>query len=141
MELNKIGELAQKYWMEIPQHFSFVELQNFVIMPDHMHGILTIKNPEETRQCLVSSTTHVDNPDNSHDDPNETPRQLRFQNQGKNTISSVVGSYKSVVTRNARFIEKNFRWQSRFHDHVIRDPISFERIQKYIIDNPKNWKA
>ena len=55
MQLNKIGELAEKYWMEIPKHFSFVELQNFVIMPDHMHGIITIKKPEETRHCLVSN--------------------------------------------------------------------------------------
>ena len=118
-----------------------MELQNFIIMPDHMHGIITIKNSEDTRQCLVSSITQTDNRDNPNDNSDKTPGQLRFRNQRKNTISSIVGSYKSVVTRNARFIEKSFGWQARFHDHVIRDPISFERIQKYIIDNPKNWKA
>ncbi len=71
---------------------------------------------------------------------NKTIGQLRFQNQGSGTISSVLGSYKSVVSKYAHRINKDFNWQSRFYDHIIRDAGSFERIQNYIENNPKNWK-
>lgn len=130
MQLNDVGKLAEQYWLEIPNHFPFIELGNFVMMPNHVHGILIIDKPDdgdgvETRQCLVST---------------ESPGQQRFQNQGKNTISSIVGSYKSVVSKNAHLINPVFGWQSRFHDHVIRNAESSERIQNYIANNPSNWK-
>ena len=58
MKLSRIGEIAYKYWFEIPNHFSFVELDEFVVMPNHVHGILIINNVfshVETRHCLVST--------------------------------------------------------------------------------------
>mgnify|MGYP003471137831 CR=1 FL=1 len=143
MHLNEIGKLAEQYWLEIPVHFSFIELGNFVIMPNHVHGILIIDKPVvtvatvETRQCLVSTVaTGADKTDTN----NKTIGQMRFQNQGKGTISSIVGSYKSVVSKNAHFVNSRFAWQSCFHDHIIRDAKSFERIQNYISNNPLNWK-
>ena len=157
MHLNEIGKMADKYWKEIPKHFPFIELGNYVVMPNHVHGILTIiKNRidqpscrdkacdkdkacdrdkaivSRDKACLVSTTT-------THES-NKTNGQMRYQNQGKKTISSVTGSYKSVVTKNAHLINSDFAWQPRFHDHVIRDAESFERIQIYIKNNPKNWK-
>ena len=129
MHLNTIGKLAEQYWFEIPNHFSFVKLGNFVVMPNHIHGILIIDKRDdyvETRQCLVSTT-------------DETIGQTRFQNQGKNTISSIIGSYKSVVTRMSRNIHADFGWQSRFHDHIIRNSFAFENIQNYILENPEKW--
>ncbi len=71
----------------------------------------------------------------------QTIGQKRFQNQGKNTISSIIGSYKSAVTKHARRLGYEFAWQSRFYDHIIRDNNSFAKISEYIIDNPKNWKG
>ncbi len=147
MHLNEIGKLAEQYWLEIPVHFSFIELGNFVIMPNHVHGILIIdkpvgcigSNPVETRQCLVSTTNTTDTTDTT-DTSNKTLGQMRFQNQGKGTISSIVGSYKSAVSKNAHYINSGFAWQSRFHDHIIRDAKSFDRIQNYISNNPLNWK-
>jgi putative transposase len=68
------------------------------------------------------------------------PGQQRFQNQGKNTISSIVGSYKSAVTKYCNRLGLPMGWQTRFHDHIIRDGASFQRISEYIKDNPANWK-
>jgi putative transposase len=82
----------------------------------------------ETRQCLVSTINS-----------NSIIGSSRFQNQGKNTISSIVGSYKSIVTKMARQINPNFAWQSRFHDHIIRNSRSFDNIQNYIEQNPVKW--
>ncbi len=144
MHLNEIGIMADKYWKEIPIHFPFIELGKYVVMPNHVHGILTIiknridqpscidKASCRDKACLVSTTT-------THES-NKTNGQMRFQNQGKKTISSITGSFKSVVTKNAHLINSDFAWQPRFHDHVIRDAESFERIQIYIKNNPKNWK-
>lgn len=137
MQLSEIGKLAERYWLEIPEHFPFVELGNFVVMPNHFHGILIINKIDdlslsesvETRQCLVSTIKS-----------NTTIGSSRFQNQGKNTISSIVGSYKSIVTKMSRRTHSNFAWQSRFHDHIIRNSKSFETIQNYIFENPLNWK-
>jgi REP element-mobilizing transposase RayT len=82
MVLNEIGEIVEKFWLEIPKHFPSVVLDEFVIMPNHVHGIIIINKlademptlfAVETRHCLVSTTEKIN----------------RFQNQGKNTISSI----------------------------------------------------
>ncbi len=158
MQLNEIGKLAEKYWVEIPTHFSFIELGNFVVMPNHFHGILIIYKHEpiitdgitngvadvEKRQCLFSTNANANTNTNTNQ-PNvagtkKTIGQMRFQNQGKSTVSSIVGAYKSVVSKYAHLIDKGFAWQSSFHDHIIRDTESFNRIQNYIANNPVNWK-
>ena len=137
MQLSEIGKFAEQFWHEIPNHFSMVELGNFVVMPNHVHGILIIDKTNdgsfsesvETRHCLVSTIK-----------TNTIIGSSRFQNQGKNTISSIVGSYKSIVTKMSRQLNPNFAWQSRFHDHIIRNSKSFDTIQNYIFENPSNWK-
>jgi REP element-mobilizing transposase RayT len=120
MHLNETGQLAEKFWMEIPAHFPFVELGNFVVMPNHFHGILIINE----------STT-----------PPETIKKNGGKNEKwkPNSIGSIINQFKRIVTINARKIHADFAWQSRFHDHIIRDNASFHRIQTYIANNPLNW--
>ncbi len=138
MQLSEIGLLANKFWLEIPQHFPFVKLGGFVVMPNHVHGIIVIDKPdgertvETKRHCLVST-----NDPTKHN--TKTIGQQRFQNQGKNTLSSIVGSYKSVVTKHARKIHADFSWQSRFYDHIIRNDKSFQTITDYIECNVLKW--
>ncbi|EPR66285.1 transposase [Cyclobacterium qasimii] len=133
MQLNELGQIAQKYWMEIPNHFPFVELGNFVVMPNHTHGILVIKRdqytPVDTLQCNVS--TAPTRPINE---------QMSKISPKPGSISTIIRSYKSAVTKQARLINANFTWQARFHDHIIRNSASFERIQHYISTNPLNWQ-
>jgi hypothetical protein len=66
--------------------------------------------------------------------------QARFQNQGKNTVSSIIGGYKSVVTKTAHQAGLIFDWQSRFHDHIIRNDEEYQRINDYIEANPLRWR-
>jgi putative transposase len=56
-----------------------------------------------------------------------------------NTISTIVRSYKSAVTKHANRLGLENGWQSRFHDHIIRNDAEFQRISDYIINNPNNW--
>ncbi len=150
MKLNPIGELAHKYWNEIPKHFSFVKLGEFVIMPNHVHGILIIEqnqnfdnvtnsNVVETLQCNVS-TRQCNVPTHQCNVPTDKSKKMASISPKPGSISTIIRSYKSVVTKNARKLHADFGWQSRFHDHIVRNKKSFHNISNYIINNPKNWK-
>ncbi len=76
----------------------------------------------------------------SHLQPHQSFGQQRFQHQGPKTLSSIVGSYKSAVSRHVHRLGYDFVWQSRFYDVIIRNDIALNRIQKYINNNPVNWK-
>jgi len=65
--------------------------------------------------------------------------QNRYQNIGKNTISSIIGSYNYAVTKHANRLGLEHAWQSRFHDYIIRNDAEFQRIADYIVDNQENW--
>ena len=119
----------------------------------------TKQNIDNDDNNIVESKQNIDNDDNDivekkqnigYDDNNivesrhaltlqKTNGQMRFQNQGVNTISSIVGSYKSAVTKHCNRLGFEFAWQPRFHEHIIRDAQSFEHIQLYIANNINNW--
>lgn len=156
MVLSNIGIIANILWYEIKNHAQNIEIDEFVVMPNHIHGILILHgndtNTVETRHALSNEQNAQTGHTLSDQQNNETrhalslphgddlsPGKKRFQNQGKNTISSVIGSYKSAVTKHCNRLGIEFGWQSRFHDHVIRDYTSFINIQNYIRTNPLNW--
>ena len=97
------------------------------------------------KECLVSTTTTGLKRDPVNPVPvfRKKPQSpspcLRFRNQGKNTVSSIIGGYKSVVTRNAHLLNPSFDWQYRFHDHIIRNDQEYQRINDYIENNPQKW--
>lgn len=139
MFLNETGLIADKCWAEIPDHFTNVLLGEFVIMPNHIHGIINIDD-------YPANPEMVDKPDT--DSSTETGHALslqgkhfRFRNPGKNSVSTMVGSFKSAVTKMARPNNIHFGWQTRFHDHIIRSHDDYLRISNYILNNPRNWDA
>jgi putative transposase len=134
MWISPAGAIAYVLWFEIKNHVKNIDLGEFIVMPNHIHGILILNGDNNTPN--VVGTTHA----LSLPQPQPSPGQQRFQNQGKNTISSIVGSYKSAVTKYCNRLELPFAWQSRFHDHIIRNDESFRRISEYIKNNPSNWK-
>lgn len=194
MILSKIGIIADIMWYEIKNHAKNIELGDFIVMPNHLHGIITLneQNPEQKTDPQIINdppveTRHALSPDKTIDDSavetrhvlslqqpsqnddrtieirhalslqqppqppqetggndaqknqNPTPAQQRFQNQGKNTLSSIVGGYKASVTKHANRLKLDFAWQPRFHDHIIRNEESFQTISNYIVNNPQNW--
>lgn len=149
MHLNGAGIIAHQSWTEIPNHFQNVCLDEFIIMPNHMHGIIIIDKPDDVSPGVnvpFVETRHALSPPPG----NETGHALslqrnnqphpRFRNQGKNTISAMIGSFKSSVTRQVRPINPDFGWQSRFHDHIIRSRDGHHHITHYILQNPLLWK-
>lgn len=140
MQLSEIGKFAEEFWLEIPNQFSFIELGNFVIMPNHVHGIIIINIIEETR--FIASDTK--------NETFENEKQSIQAKQGGITgyknpmfhdnISRIIRWYKGRCSFEIRKLNLHFEWQSRFHDHIIQNSNSFEIIQNYIQENPSNWE-
>lgn len=152
MHLSNAGIVADICWHDIKNHAQNIDLGEFVVMPNHVHGIVILRGnklkndpakttePHTIETGRAVETRHALSLRSAVQPIPPTPGQSRFQNQGKNTLSSIVGSYKSAVTRHANRLGFEFSWLSRFHDHIIRDENSFERISKYIRENPLKWK-
>ncbi|HAQ19254.1 MAG TPA: transposase [Prolixibacteraceae bacterium] len=135
MHLSGVGILADVFWHEIPNHSPNVELGQFVVMPNHIHGILVLNgntsNPaDQNVETLHATSLHPDHAFYSGISPKS------------NSVSVLIRSYKSAVTKhnNRLGLCPKFRWQARFHDHIIRDEIEFQKIKRYIQTNPENWK-
>lgn len=167
MILNQFGKIAQKFWQEIPQHFNNTELDEFIIMPNHIHGIIGIKN-ENCRNADLSrfKTTndlpHFKNENNAIGFINAM-NHIDIANTGNamNRVSTKTGGvtkqhnpmlHKNLATMMRWFkgrcsfeINKsqnqiNFQWQPRYYDHIIRNEESLTKIQQYIFENPIKWE-
>ena len=141
MRLSQVGIIADILWHETINRSKNLELGEFVVMPNHIHGILILNNDLEN----VGNMDNVGGVETGHalslqDHNQQTIGQKRFQNIGKNSISSIVDGYKSAVTKHSNRLGFEFSWQTRFHDHIIRDEKSFETISEYIIHNPEKWE-
>ncbi|GGD85633.1 transposase [Planktosalinus lacus] len=137
MILSEIGNIAKNCWLEIPEHFPYVDLGAFVVMPDHVHGVIIINKPRHEKDDYLISRPSVKAQDFA---PHFAPPNNTFGPQSKN-LASIVRGLKVGVTKNARKIDPNFAWQSRYHDHIIKNEIEHNHIESYIINNPKNWEA
>ena len=175
MVLSNTGIIADILWHEIPHHAPFIELGDFVVMPNHVHGILILNKPDgfgggnqygnhgnaddgnvgdgnvgdgnvETghalslQQQLQQPADKPGGVQSFNDHTGKTIGQQRFQNIGKNTVSSIIGSYKSAITKHANRLGLPNGWQTNYYDHIIRDDAEYMRISNYIINNPENWK-
>jgi len=122
MILNELGRIVEKFWKEIPRHFSYVNLDEFVIMPNHMHGILRIDKSTVSSNAMIKKK-----PRNKNHKPEWKP----------GTIGVVINQFKRICTIKSREIFPDFAWQRNYYDRIIRNDDELNRIRKYIIDNPK----
>jgi putative transposase len=117
--LNEQGKIVENFWKDIPKHYLDVSLDVFVIMPNHIHGILII--------APVGAA--IGRP------------QEKAGNARPYSLNTIIGSYKNIASK---FIHQsglpNFQWQKSFHDHVIRKDESLDKIREYIQNNPKQWE-
>ncbi len=135
MFLSEIGKIANRCWKEIPDHFPFVKLGEFVVMPNHVHGIIVIDKKDDGR--FSKSYVGTQNLASLHASKQNSLN--KFGPQSKN-LGSIVRGFKIGVTKKARKIRTDFQWQARYYDHIIRDQESFNNISEYIRNNPSQWK-
>ena len=138
MRLSRIGRAVERFWLEIPKHFPFVELDEFVIMPNHIHGIIEIARDAEIQNVGTQNvgTQNVGT-------QNFVFLQEEYQNklgpQSKN-LSSIIRGFKIGVKKFCTNNNVIFAWQSRFYDRIIRNEKELNNIRQYIIDNPLKWE-
>ncbi|HEX8269476.1 MAG TPA: transposase [Flavobacterium sp.] len=133
LQYSNIGIIADILWHQIPYHRQNLELGEFVVTPNHVHGILMIAPSSIETLHATSVSSSSDQTLHATSLPPIPPKP--------NSISTIVRSYKSAVTRHAHRFGFEFQWQTRFHDHIIRDDRSFQKISEYIINNPSNWRG
>lgn len=144
MQLSSIGEMVESEWLKTFELRKDMNLYmgEFVVMPNHFHAIIGIcENSYNTqRNTHRRDAMHCVSTFPNHTLDSDTLKSKnKFMPQSKN-LASIIRGFKSSVTVNACKINIDFRWQSRFHDHIIRNNDSFNRITNYIIHNPANWQ-
>ena len=123
MVQSPIGQIVAEEWQRTPDVRSSVVLDEWIVMPNHLHGIL-----------VIVDTPHIV----------KTPRRGVFTTKrGRlvaGSLGAIIGQVKSVCTKRIWAAgSTDFGWQSRFHDHIIRNDESLQRIREYIINNPRKW--
>ena len=136
MKLSGIGQIVFDIWQFIPEQFPFVVLDEFVIMPDHIHGIIIIAKNGHNNLGSTGINRASTNAD-FHTDPggvtgNKNPML-------HDNLSRIIRWFKGRATFDCRKINPGFQWQSGYHEHIIRDRESHERIKNYIRNNPLEW--
>lgn len=136
MRFNSLGAIAFNTWQQIAEKFPHVELDYFIIMPNHIHGILIF---HEIRADLQSS-----HPTSLSEQKISSEPTQRSHGTASKSLGTVVGWYKSSVSKSINIICNNSAqgliWQRNYYEEIIRDETHFNAIRKYIIENPLCWK-
>jgi putative transposase len=119
--LNPIGQIIEDCWLQVPDHQPFVQLDAFIVMPNHLHAVLFI---------------------DQHTAPQHNPRQFGASQTGQ--LSSVIAAFKAAVTRtvNREIGEPGGKlWQRSYFERIVRNSEAYHRIRAYIHQNPENWET
>lgn len=149
MILNNAGNIANDCWVEIPKHFPNVILHEYIIMPNHVHGIIELTGNNENCNdhdfiVGIQNNHHVgiQNFESLQSESQQQPQQNKFQKIIPRSIGSIIRGYKIGVTKWFRNNTDIYTvWQRNYYEHVIRFYDDYERIAKYINNNPANWNT
>lgn len=127
MVLSDRGKTAYGLWVDIHKQFPFVILDEFVVMPNHVHGLIVIDKQDD--RGAINRVSMGGGGVTGHSNP------MLHQN-----LSTIIRWYKGRVTHSVREEHRDFMWQTRFHDHIVRNQKSLDKIRNYIQNNPATWK-
>lgn len=163
MNLNDIWKEVVKCRNDIRNHYPNVEFDEFVCMPNHIHWILFInqsavvgtqyfasacqnKHASACQKNTVFTCKNNSASDNSSSSVQRTYDNMSLQNNNTNwiqpkswSLGAIIRWFKIGVTKYCKQNEKIFAWQSRYHDHIIRNDLEYGNIKNYIQNNPKKW--
>ncbi|MFH1857180.1 MAG: transposase [Candidatus Omnitrophota bacterium] len=119
MTINPYGIICQQCWMDLPNHYNNLFLDAYIIMPNHIHGIIIINNLDKREDYKPSPTDKL------------------------YSLSEIIRGFKTFSSKRINEIIKThnkFKWQRSFHDHIIRNDKSLHNTREYIINNPITWE-
>ncbi len=123
MVMNNRGMTAHDEWVKTVEMRENIELDEFVVMPNHIHGIIVIHDGRGTMH--------------------RAPTAEQFGKPTSKSIPTIIRGLKSAVTKRINGIRKTPGfpvWQRNYYEHIIRDEQSMEKIREYIVNNPLNWE-
>ena len=160
VHLSPIGRIVAEEWVRTCRIRPYVRLDAWVIMPNHLHGIIRIGPRAD-----ISSTPAVETPQRGVSNPKlrqspvetpqrgvstmgagtsgspDSPRSPLHPRLPAGSVGAIIGQFKSACTKRVREAgHTGFGWQPRFHDRVIRDAGELDRIRRYIAMNPARWE-
>ncbi len=125
--LSEIGKIVFDEWLKTQTLRPYIELDDFIIMPNHLHGIIVIKDNDLGDLNRRDTARHV-----------STVRKFGYS-QPK-SLSSIIGSFKSAVSKKCHENNLDFYWQTNYYEHIIKNDEDYARIKEYIALNPINWE-
>lgn len=153
MALSEAGKVEQQLWQKIPNHFECVRIDEFVVMPNHVHGIIRIDKgivglAQYEGQSRIGRGRDVamqrlyDERNSNNENHGNVNDQMSIISPKPGDLATIIRSFKSACSKRIHQQHPNthFTWQPRYHDHVIRDEFELGRIRKYIRKNPLKWK-
>ena len=124
MNLSAIGKFTADNLQNISRHYPYAEIPLFSIMPNHIHAVIVVNNDIITHE---------------NQQPAMKRRPVTGNGYQHGRLSVVIGGIKSAVSRWARNQQLPFAWQTRYHDHIVRNQEELNRIADYIENNVANW--
>lgn len=158
MQYSQYGDIILKFWQAIPEHYENAFLGQWIIMPNHIHGIIVIQNLIDdinmvgTKHCFVPTdeTNKIRIPfaaGENHYSAQKTTEQCsvpmtKTNNKNYGLLSKIVKSFKEISLKTIRknYNDYEFAWQRSFYDHIIRNEESLDKIRRYIYYNPVKWE-
>jgi putative transposase len=139
MHLNSTGKIIAAEWQRLEQRFPNLQLDSFVVMPNHVHGIIRITEPNTVRATRPSITRAGQDDDGSprqEDDYDAASGQAHGPAAG--SLGAILGQFKSRITKRLSLAIPV--WQRDYYERIIRDEGDWERIRQYIKNNPSQWE-
>ncbi|TAE86099.1 MAG: hypothetical protein EAY81_05995 [Bacteroidetes bacterium] len=137
MVFNEYGKIAEQQWYWLGEQYPYLVLHEFVVMPNHIHGIIEIKraNVGVGRDVVWAGRDVVGA---GRDRPLQHDSSVSIKIK---SLSELMGAYKTTSSKKIHLLGYDaFKWQRSFHDHIIRDEKSYETISYYISNNPQQWE-
>ncbi len=138
MILNSFGNIVKKYWLKVPERFNNIELMEYVIMPNHIHGIINIT------VGAIHELPLQDKFPEQHRSPekNELLHQDYIKYRRKMLLPKMIGWFKMQSAKYINILRKTpgtHVWQRNYYEHIIRSEKSYLKIAEYILNNPARW--
>ncbi len=139
--LNNLGTKVEEEWLKTKQIRANVDLDYYVIMPNHLHGLIIIEQSVEN--VTIKGRGELNSPTNNnpgHIQYAPTNYKLKSQSQ---TLGAIVRGFKSSVTKNLRELSGDAElriWQRNYYEHVVRNELDLHNIRQYIQNNPLKWE-
>ena len=146
MQLSPFGIIVRDEWQKTSEMRKNIEMDEFVVMPNHFHGIIVIDDGDIGRGAMPRAQDIEER--ESTGTLQRAPTKEEFGKPTSNTIPTIIRGFKAAVTKQINTIQIKAGvynmperiWQKNYYEHVIRNETSLNKIREYIMSNPLNWK-